>query len=123
MESKIGILRINIKGLAFFDYYSKLEIKISTKVKIELNFRENHSSIQEMIDNFEVYRTNYNKFNEIKELSYIYCLSLRENEISKEIIKQILTNFEGVNLLRIVTFNENVDIFLNGNLTKKKEKN
>ena len=57
-------------NLDFFDYYSNLELRSKTKLKIQINFNKSYSSFQEAIDSLEILRTNFTKFEEIKEFSY-----------------------------------------------------
>ena len=73
-------------NLDFFDYYSKLELRSKTKLKIQINFNEHYSSFQEAIDSLEIFRANFTKFDEIKEFSYRIDL---ETEFTNEILNKI----------------------------------
>ena len=73
-------------NLDFFDYYSKLELRSKTKLKIQINFNKSYSSFQEAIDSLEIFRTNFTKFDEIKEFSYSISLKTKfTNEILNKI--------------------------------------
>ena len=73
-------------NLDFFDYYSKLELRSKTKLKIEIYFEKHYSSFQEAIDSIEILSTNFTKFEEIKELSYSIDLKI---EFTNEILNKI----------------------------------
>ena len=86
MTSKIRTLEIRMYNLDFFDYYSKLELRSKTKLKIQINFEKHYSSFQEAIDSLEILSTNFTKFDEIKEFSYRIYL---ETEFKDEILNKI----------------------------------
>ena len=61
-------------------------MRSKTKLKIQINFNEHYSSFQEAIDSLEIFRTNFTKFEEIKELSYSIDLKI---EFTNEILNKI----------------------------------
>lgn len=60
----------------------------------------------------------------MKSISYSYCLNLNENEISKEIVENLLSEIDGIHSLRVSNDNTiKKEIKIIGALSKKKEKN
>ena len=74
------------------------------KVRISLRISQN-ISLNEIINNFKVLKNNFTHFDDIKVIIYTYSLEVKENEISLEIMHQILIELDDINDISVNTNN------------------